>query len=223
MKPHEVTKEIYQVGGGRLTSPEDAAVYLININGHAALVDAGSGHSTEQLIKNLRLCNVESDHIEYILLTHCHYDHTGGVNSLKKKLYKCAVVAHELDAVYLERGDNIVTAAKWYGTKIEPFIVDRKLARPEEEIVLGDRIIKAIHIPGHSPGSTVYLVESEGMAVLFGQDVHGPIEPTIKSDPVSYKKSLSLLLSLKADILCEGHYGIIEGKEEVARFIESFL
>jgi hypothetical protein len=34
---------------------------------------------------------------------------------------------------------------------------------------------------------------------------------------------LRLLLSLEADVLCEGHYGVIRGKEEVADFIESFL
>lgn len=33
MRPHKITKEIYQVGGGQLTSPEDAAIYLINIDG----------------------------------------------------------------------------------------------------------------------------------------------------------------------------------------------
>jgi hypothetical protein len=35
--------------------------------------------------------------------------------------------------------------------------------------------------------------------------------------------SLKFLLSLGADILCEGYYGVFSGKEEVADFIESFL
>jgi glyoxylase-like metal-dependent hydrolase (beta-lactamase superfamily II) len=38
-----------------------------------------------------------------------------------------------------------------------------------------------------------------------------------------YLESLKFLLSLEADILCEGHYGVFRGKEEVAAFIESFL
>ena len=59
--------------------------------------------------------------------------------------------------------------------------------------------------------------------MLFGQDVHGPIEPAIKSDRQAYRKSLALLLTLDADILCEGHYGIIEGKDDVKNFIRSFL
>jgi len=223
MGPYKITKEIHQVGGGQLTSPEDAAVYLMNINGHAALVDAGCGGSTNKLIKNIRECNVETGQIEYILITHCHFDHTGGVKGLKEKLPGCVAVAHELDALYLEQGDNTVTAARWYGARIEPFTVERKLTGSEEEIILGERVIRAIHIPGHSPGSAVYLVESEGRKILFGQDVHGPIEPAIKSDRAAYRRSLELLLTLEADILCEGHYGIFDGKEEVADFIRSFL
>ena len=206
-----------------MTSPEDAAVYLINVNGHSALVDAGCGRSVGQLIENIRLCHVELDQIEYLLITHCHLDHTGGVKGLKDELPQGIVVAHELEAPYLEQGDNIVTAARWYGAALQPFLVDRKLIGSEEDILLGNRPIKAVHVPGHSPGSVVYLVESEGRKVLFGQDVHGPLDPSLKSDREAYKKSLKLLLSLEADILCEGHYGVINGTEEVMDFIKSFL
>lgn len=59
----------------------------------------------------------------------------------------------------------------------------------------------------------VYLVESEGLKVLFGQDVHGPIHESLRSNRGDYIKSLKLLLSLQADVLCEGHYGIFKGKE----------
>jgi glyoxylase-like metal-dependent hydrolase (beta-lactamase superfamily II) len=223
VNPYRITKEIYQVGGGRLTSPEDAAIYLININSHAALVDSGCGSSIPQLLRNIRACSVEPDRIEYLLITHCHFDHTGGVKGLKNELKRAVIAAHRLDAVYLEEGDNTVTAARWYGSVIEPFEVERKFDGDEDQVLLGERIVRAIHIPGHSPGSVVYLIESEGKKVLFGQDVHGPIEPAIRSDRAAYRKSLELLLTLEADMLCEGHYGIIEGSKDVKEFISSFL
>jgi glyoxylase-like metal-dependent hydrolase (beta-lactamase superfamily II) len=223
MGPYKITNEIYQVGGGKLTSSDDAAVYLIKIDTHAALVDAGCGRLPGKLVENILQCNVELNQIEYILITHCHFDHTGGVKILKDQLPKAVTVAHKLDAPYLELGDNTVTAARWYGAKIQPFNVDRKIDGEGEAILLGERTIRALHVPGHSPGSVVYVMESEGHRVLFGQDVHGPIEPALKSDRTAYKKSLELLLTLDADILCEGHYGIIEGEEEVKDFIRSFL
>jgi len=67
------------------------------------------------------------------------------------------------------------------------------------------------------------VTESEGKKVLFGQDVHGPLDASLLSKREDYVESLKLLLSLKADILCEGHYGIFMDKEAVADFIESFL
>jgi hypothetical protein len=38
-----------------------------------------------------------------------------------------------------------------------------------------------------------------------------------------YVKSLEFMLSLEADILCEGHFGVYIGKDRVRDFIESFL
>ncbi|UCB48374.1 MAG: MBL fold metallo-hydrolase [Deltaproteobacteria bacterium] len=218
----KITHEIFQVGGSGLTSMEDAAIYLINFEGHAALVDAGCGGAQERLFKNIRDYDVDREQIEYLLITHCHFDHTGGIQGVKEKT-PCKVVAHEVEASYLEKGDDMVTAAKWYGSSLEPVRIDIKLRGDEVTIDLGGRQVKAIHTPGHSPGSVVYTTESEGLKILFGQDVHGPLDPSLLSNREDYVRSLNLLLSLEADILCEGHFGIFRGKEEVANFIRSFL
>lgn len=218
----KITSEIFQVGGGGFTSHEDAAVYLIRFGDHAALVDAGCGGSEDKIIDNIRSYGVRPEQIEYLLITHCHFDHTGGVHALKDRI-QFQIISHELDAPFLEHGDNVVTAASWYGSKIVPFAVDRKLSGTREKIELGNRSIRAIHIPGHSPGSVAYIAKSDGLKVLFGQDVHGPLDSSLLSDREDYLQSLELLLSLEADILCEGHYGIYKGKNEVKKFIRSFL
>ena len=220
--PIAITREIFQVGGQGLTAAEDAAIYLIHFDGHAALVDAGAGRGQRRLLDHIAILGVRTEHIDYLLLTHCHYDHTGGAHDLREKL-GCPVVVHELDADFLERGDNEVTAASWYGAKLQPCPVDRRLKGERETLPLGERAITALHIPGHSPGSVAYLVESEGQTVLFGQDVHGPLDLRLHSNRADYRASLERLLALEADILCEGHYGIFQGKAAVAEFIRSFL
>lgn len=218
----KITSEVFQVGGSGFTSLEDAAIYLINAEGHAALVDAGCGTSTGKLFKNIDNCGIRPEQIEYLLITHCHFDHTGGAQTVMTRT-NCRSVAHELDARYLEEGDDRVTAARWYGASMDPFMIDLKLAGDRNEINLGQKVISAIHIPGHTPGSVAYLMESDGQKVLFGQDVHGPLNESLHSNRQDYIKSLNLLISLEADILCEGHYGIFTGKEEVEDFIRSFL
>ena len=45
----QITNEIYQVGGPELTAPEDAAIYLVRFDSHAALIDAGCGRATNPL------------------------------------------------------------------------------------------------------------------------------------------------------------------------------
>lgn len=218
----EITSEIYEVGGGNLTSPDDAAIYLIKFEKEAALVDAGTGRGTERLLANIKKCGVELQQIRLLLITHCHYDHTGGAAELKRRI-GLEIVAHQLDALYLETGDNRVTAASWYGAALESFRVDRKLTGHKEEILLGGRKIDVFHAPGHSPGSVVYLTESDGLKVLFAHDVHGPLDPGLLSNRKDYEKSLEMLLSIGADVLCEGHYGVYHGKSEVENFIQQFM
>lgn len=218
----KITSEIYQVGGGNLTHGQDASIYLLAFEGGAALVDAGCGYAGDQLLRNIVSCGVKPAAIEWLLLTHCHFDHTGGVRQLKDTV-GCKVVAHALETPFLEAGDNRVTAASWYGATIQSFTVDRKLSTGRESVVIGTHTIMALHTPGHSPGSIVYLTESDGLRVLFGQDVHGPIHPSLLSNRADYLHSLELMMSLDADILCEGHYGIIKGKNKVREFIESFM
>lgn len=217
-----ITDEIWQVGGGSLTAPEDAAIYLIEISGRAALIDAGCGNASDSLMANVESAGVSPEQIDLLLLTHCHFDHTGGASALRQRL-KCTVVAHALDAGYIERGDNVVTAADWYGAVLAPCPVDNKLSGPRTEIMLGGRTITAIHIPGHSPGSLAYSVQSGGKQVVFAQDVHGPLHPSLRSNRRDYLASLQRLLDLDADILCEGHFGIFRGRQAITKFIRGYM
>jgi len=218
----EITDEVYQVGGGGLTAAQDAAIYLVSLPADAALIDCGCGAATDRLLANIEAAGVQPANIRTLLLTHCHFDHTGGAADLRRRL-GCSTVAHALDAPFIEAGDDEVSAASWYGSHLSPCPIDRKLAGRRERIVLGGRSIEAIHIPGHSPGSVAYLMESRGKRIVFAQDVHGPLDESLRSDATDYQASLRTLISLDADILCEGHYGTFEGRGAVAAFIRRFM
>jgi glyoxylase-like metal-dependent hydrolase (beta-lactamase superfamily II) len=218
----EITSEIWQVGGAGLTSPEDAAVYLMCFDDQAAIVDAGCGGHGDLLAANIEACGFAPDQVRYLLLTHCHFDHVGGAEDLRIR-YGCEIVVHELDAPAIEAGDSRRTAANWYGRSMKPLNPDVLLSGTGRQIRLGDRPVDAIHTPGHTPGSVVYVVASDGRRVLFGQDVHGPLHDDFGSDATAYRQSLLDMADLGADILCEGHYGIIKGADKVRAFIRSFL
>jgi glyoxylase-like metal-dependent hydrolase (beta-lactamase superfamily II) len=218
----KILENLWQVGGAEYTSVEDAAIYLIRFGPKAALIDAGCGGAHSQLVNNISKVLPTEIELEYLFLTHCHYDHTGGAGAVRNH-YGCRIVAHALDAVYLEDGDSTVTAATWYGTRMKPLKIDYQIKEKEERFPLGDGMLIAHHCPGHSPGSVIYMAELGSHLVLFGQDVHGPLDASFLSNRQDYKRSLKYLIGLDADILCEGHFGIYRGKLEVRQFIQTYL
>ena len=202
-----------------MTDPADAEVYLVRFGDKAALVDAGTGRDHSQLVRNIAECLDSTTKLEYLLLTHCHFDHAGGARAVRDE-YGCQIVAHALDAIYLESGDSRVTGATQYGASLEPFAVDIKLQGQESTLAIGNGTVTAIHCPGHSPGSVAYSTHVDGELVLFGQDIHGPLHSDFLSDEEQYLSSLARLIDLNADLLLEGHFGVIETKQEVRAFIE---
>jgi len=115
----KILENLWQVGGAEYTTVEDAAVYLARFGEKAVLIDSGCGNAQEALFENISEVLPPEVKIEYLLLTHCHYDHTGGAEAVRNR-YGCRIAAHELDAVYLENGDSTLTAANWYGARMNP-------------------------------------------------------------------------------------------------------
>ena len=218
----EIVKNLWQVGGGNLTAPEDAAIYLVRFGEQAELFDAGCGNGHNRLIENITAVLSRDVQIRFLFITHCHYDHVGGAAALREQ-YGCKLVAHQLDATFLESGDSGVTAASWYGTEMQPLAIDHKIEGHKEIFELGNGNVLAYHCPGHSPGSLVYLVKLEKQKILFGQDVHGPLDPSLLSNREDYSRSLKFMMGLKADIMCEGHFGIFRGSDNINKFIQSFM
>ena len=218
----ELMENLWQVGGAEYTSVEDAAVYLARFGEKAVLIDAGCGNAPEALFENISEVLPPDVEIEYLLLTHCHYDHTGGAEAVRNR-YGCRIAVHELDAAFLENGDSTVTAANWYGARMNPLKIYHKINAKEETFQVGEGKLTAYHCPGHSPGSVVYFAQIDSNRVLFGQDVHGPLEASFLSNREKYIHSLKFMMGLNADVLCEGHFGVYQGNDRVSRFIQSYL
>lgn len=221
-KPFKICERVYQVGGSEMTSPQDCGVYLVDGRNHLALVDSGCGPSFKNLSLNLMRLGFDPRDLDFVLLTHCHMDHVGGA-ALFREEYGAAIVAHRLAATPLEQGDRTMTGAFLYGLRLDPMDIDRKIERDCERLEIGDLVLVTIHSPGHSPGSICAYLDVSGTRVLFGQDIHGPFHPDFGSDIGKWRDSMERLLELEADILCEGHFGVISPSDAVRAYIESYL
>ncbi len=220
MKPFEITKDIFIVGGPDITDGRDGCVYLMNLE-ELILIDTGAGWSVENIIGNIKKLGFDPKNLAKIILTHCHIDHIGGAPEIKKR-FGSKIYIHKLDAPPVETGDPILTAAKWYQTSFPPTLVDVKFNFPEEILKIGEQKIVCVHTPGHTPGSICIYLDKDGKRILFGQDLHGPLLPEFGSNLDDYGRSTKKLLDLDADILCEGHFGIYKTKKDVKNYILSY-
>lgn len=217
-KPFKVWKEIYAIGGPELSHPYDCAVYLVAAGDELVVIDAGAGDSFGRLVSNIQSLGFRTENLAAVVATHAHIDHIGALHQFREE-FGAQVIAHELEAEAIETGVGI--GAELYGVAYRPCQVDIRLSRPEEIMRYGGHELRAIHIPGHTPGSIAVYVDME-KRVLFGQDVHGPY--FLKgSDITQAKLSLQKLIDLEADILCEGHFGVYQPADEVKRYIEGYL
>jgi glyoxylase-like metal-dependent hydrolase (beta-lactamase superfamily II) len=216
-----VCDRVYAVGGPGLSSPDDCCVYLVDAGMELVLIDSGAGSSVNRIEKNVMSSGFEPADIRHIVATHCHIDHIGGLAGFVDK-YGSTVIAHELDRAGIEGENSDLTAASMYGVEYSPVNVDILLREELTSLKLGDVEFNFLHTPGHTPGSISAYIDTGDGRILFGQDIHGPFSPLWGSDLAEWRASMEKLLSLGADVLCEGHAGVYRG-EKIRKYIESYI
>ena len=213
----EIIKDFYHIGDS------GCSVYLVESHSEEGLILIDCGMSLK-MIKNIDRINLNPLDIKHCIITHFHIDHIAACYDLKQFNEKVNFYAHEMDADAIEEvGHDKETAAKWYGVSYKPVKLTKRLKGELETLSFGIYDFQCIHTPGHTPGSISILLQTkENKKILFGQDLHGPITPG-ESDYDDYQNSLRKLLDLKADILCEGHFGIFQPASEVQRYIKQYI
>jgi glyoxylase-like metal-dependent hydrolase (beta-lactamase superfamily II) len=217
----EIIRGIYLVGGSDITDMKDCSIYLLDL-GELVLIDTGAGMSVDAIIHNIKELGLDPGNLSTAVLTHCHIDHVGGAHEFKKR-FGTRIVIHSLDAEAVENGDNVLTAASFYGINFAPLPVDVKLSKNEEFLNFGARKLVCLHTPGHTPGSLSLYLDKDDKRVLFGQDIHGPFLAQFGANMSHWQKSMEILLALNADILCEGHFGVYQPAFKVRQYIERYL
>lgn len=123
----------------------------------AIVIDAGGDH--EEILSVLKKHNLT---LQLLINTHAHFDHVGGVRRLQD-LTGAKFFLHRKDIPLLDCLNDQTDA---FGLPSIPIPkVDRPLA-DNEEILIGNKVIRVIHTPGHSPGSVCYFIDD----VVFAGD-----------------------------------------------------
>ncbi|WP_377297672.1 MBL fold metallo-hydrolase [Rhizobium sp. SGZ-381] len=168
----------------RLAVPVQGSInaFLINTGSRLILIDSGAGSlygdCCGHLIDNLKSAGYLPDQVDEIYLTHLHADHVGGIAPNGKMAFPNAIVrVSEADADYWLNDRNEQAAPKLLNSMFEG---DKASLRPYidagkfKPFAYGQELspgITPIASPGHTPGHSFFMVESEGQKMLMWGDV----------------------------------------------------
>jgi glyoxylase-like metal-dependent hydrolase (beta-lactamase superfamily II) len=157
--------------------------YLVNTGSKLVLIDTGTGAlfgPGAQLMNNLRAAGYTPEQVDEIYITHMHGDHVGGLMAGASRAFPNATLRIDKADTdfWLSEGamnrapEGVRSYFKGAMASVNPYVAAGKLKtfEGETELVPG---VHAMPAYGHTPGHTVYRVESKGQTlVLWGDLMH---------------------------------------------------
>ena len=175
------------------------------------VIDTGTGMHKDHVLTQISQY-VELTSISQIILTHEHFDHTGGVKQIYDATGKQAsIIAHAMAATKIESGESMF--AQLLGGTMPKMPVDTKLLG-DETLYIGDEPFLVLSTPGHTPGC-ICLYSKKTKTLFSGDTVfaHGSFGryDLPGGNLAQLKESLHMLNLLDVDNLYPGHEAIVEG------------
>jgi glyoxylase-like metal-dependent hydrolase (beta-lactamase superfamily II) len=201
---HEVRPGIWFVEGeNRGRYPYAHSLYLDGGAGNL-LVDTGAGQALENL----------TGRVDEVVLTHYHRDHVKANHLFKGASFS----VHTADAPGVESRegfyrlsglDQIDLEAYWKMVGQIDFTaveVDRYLG-DGDSFDLGKVRLKVLHLPGHTPGHSGFLIEQYGL--IYSSDIDltsfGPWYGNPSSDLDAFRQSIKRVRDLEPELLITSH------------------
>jgi len=193
-------------------------VFLLSNGEINILVDTSDSRLRNRLLRRLNKSGIR--HIEFLILTHAHFDHAGNAFRIKEK-YNTRVIIQKNEAGYLAKGENILPGGTVFITRMIVKILGKRFRAcfhyapcPYDLVVdshfdLADSGFNAylMHTPGHSAGSMSVIVDDEVAIVgdaMFGI-VKGSVFPPFAEDAEQMAGSWRKLLDTNCSVFLPSH------------------
>lgn len=183
----------------------------------ACVIDAGCSASDIAPI-----CASKHLNIKYIILTHCHIDHTFYTDEIAEEFSSAKTVCHKADA--LAFGDVQKNVSVLLGTP-------KKINEPEikvsdgDTLAVGGKILRFINTPGHTEGGLCIYIEDD--EIMFTGDTlfcNGFGRTDLGGNPQKLKESITKLYEMSPNIkILPGHGEESTIGEESAWGVPSYL
>ena len=216
MKPLKITD---------IREKQGDAAFLIDDGKTAIMYDSGFAFTGETVAKKIK-ASLGDRELDYIFLTHSHYDHALGVVYAKKMFPRAKIVAFEYAAKIFEKPSARAVMRELdrkyasscgvfdYEDLIDELSVDISVC-DGDVIAAGDMSFEVLSLPGHTKCSVGYYCREKKL--LLGCETLGVfdgVSDIVPSYLVGYAMtmdSIQRVRSLEIDGIVVPHYGLIEG------------
>jgi metallo-beta-lactamase class B len=204
--PVHIIGNIYYVGASGVSS------FLITTPAGHILLDGGLPETAPLIEKNIAALGFHMREVKYLLNSHAHFDHAGGLAALKEASH-ARLIASGSDTPTLTSGRQLSYGPGQSETRFPAVAVDRIIA-DGGTVSLGGSVLTAHLTPGHTKGCTTWSVpvaaSGRTYQVVFycsttvagNQLVNNPKYPDIVSD---YENTFALLRKLPCDVFLASH------------------
>jgi glyoxylase-like metal-dependent hydrolase (beta-lactamase superfamily II) len=236
---------IYAIDTG-FQRPRFDAAYLMVEDGRAAFIDTGTNHAVPRLLAALNALGLHTDAVDWVIPTHVHLDHAGGVGLLMEALPQAKALVHPRGLRHM-----VDPKALWLGAlavygeeemqrsygKLVPVPAERAEATHDEQTVhLAGRPLRVIDSPGHAKHH--HAIWDEKSRSWFTGDTFGlsyrafdvdgrawilPTSTPVQFEPEALKTTVARLLAAEPVAMQITHYGRIGGSVEEVRRLAAVM
>jgi glyoxylase-like metal-dependent hydrolase (beta-lactamase superfamily II) len=226
--------------------PRFDAAYLLVDDGRAAFIDTGTGYAVPRLLAALSALGVSKHSVDWVIPTHVHLDHAGGVGHLMQYLPEAKVIVHPRGARHMIDPSALYQGAlavygqaemdRSYG-QLLPVAAERVLeSKDGSEVALGRRQLGLIHTEGHArhhhciwdPKSRGWFTgDSFGLSYpefdLNGEAWIIPTTTPVQFDPAAMRATIHRLVANAPEAVFLTHFGKRTSPISLAKQVDALL
>jgi glyoxylase-like metal-dependent hydrolase (beta-lactamase superfamily II) len=164
--PWRITESVYALGRDNM----EQQIYLLDTGQGLLLIDPSFDAWQDDILGEIRQLGYDPSQVKWVLLTHCHIDHSQSCHTWHER--KAKIVVGDADAHAVESGNSLV--ATWVEPEAQrhftPSGVDLRVY-DGDVLHFGKVTLHAIWTPGHTPGAICYYLYLNGKHILISGDI----------------------------------------------------